>query len=403
MVKYEDKITFLADRNLARERESMSRVFYRDTWAEINLSAIADNVKAISHLYHDKGVNVMAVVKANGYGHGAVEVAKTALKSGASHLAVALLDEAIGLREAGIQAPILVLGRIRPEDVLVAQRNQIMVTVFQVEWLEEAVKHLSSNDSIQIHLKFDSGMGRIGVRTIEEATDLFDFLLENKNQFEINGVFTHFATADEKDTTYLNQQYKRFLTMLDWLKDRRIEVPLIHSGNSATGMRFPEKNFNMFRLGISMYGLTPSPEITEDLPVRLKEAFSLKSRLVQVKKLPADEAISYGVTYRTTEEEWIGTIPIGYADGWLRYHSSNGGEVLINGKRAPFVGRICMDQCMVRLPEPVQTGTVVTLIGKDGNDKITIDEVAKRLGTINYEIPCIIGPRVPRVYLDYKE
>ncbi|WP_227939762.1 alanine racemase [Alkalihalobacillus deserti] len=378
----------------------MSQEFYRDTWAEIDLTAVSQNVKAISSLYHDKDMNVMAVVKANGYGHGAVEVAKKALSSGATYLAVALLDEAILLREADIQAPILVLGRIRPNDVLVAQKNQIIVTVFQVEWLEEAKKQLSPNETIQIHLKFDTGMGRIGIRTREEADALFEFLVKNKQQFEVNGVFTHYATADELDISYVNKQHKQFLTMLDWLKEWQIDVPLIHSGNSAAGLRFPEKNFNVFRLGISMYGLTPSPEITKELPVQLKQAFSLKSRLVQVKELPADETISYGATYRTKETEWIGTIPIGYADGWLRYHSTNGGEVLINGKRAPFVGRICMDQCMVRLPERVETGTLVTLIGEDGSDKITMDEVAKRLGTINYEIPCVIGQRVPRVYLD---
>ncbi|MFC0560483.1 alanine racemase [Halalkalibacter alkalisediminis] len=378
----------------------MSEVFYRDTWAEIDLTAIAKNVTAISHLYEHKDVSVMAVVKANGYGHGAVEVAKTALKSGASYLAVALLDEAIRLREANIEAPILVLGRIRPEDVLIAVKNHVLVTVFQIEWLEEAKKQLSHEDSIQIHLKFDTGMGRVGLRTKEEAAALVDFLVENKEQFEVNGVYTHFATADERDPSYVTKQYERFVSMLSWLKEWQLDVPLIHSGNSAAGMRYPEKNFNLFRLGISMYGLTPSPDITEELPVQLKQAFSLKSRLVQVKELPVGEAISYGATYRTEKKEWIGTIPIGYADGWLRYHSTNGGEVLINGKRAPFVGRICMDQCMVRLPEKMEVGAVVTLIGEDGNDKITMDEVASRLGTINYEIPCVIGQRVPRIYLD---
>ncbi|ARK28610.1 alanine racemase [Halalkalibacter krulwichiae] len=377
----------------------MSQEFYRDTWAEVDLTAIADNVQAICQLYRDRDVSVIAVVKANGYGHGAVEVAKTALKSGASYLAVALLDEAIALREANIKAPILVLGRIRPQDVSIAQRYQVMVTVFQQQWLEEAKKFLVTDASISIHLKFDTGMGRIGLRTKEETDAVCDFLAANK-QFHVHGIFTHFATADEKDASYVNEQHNRFVEMLDWVKEKGIQASFIHSGNSAAGMRFPEKAFNAFRLGISMYGLTPSPEITEELPIQLKQAFSLKSRLVHVKKVAAGEAISYGATYRAKSDEWIGTIPIGYADGWLRYHSTSGGEVLVNGERAPFVGRICMDQCMVRLSEPVEVGTIVTLIGKDGDNRITMDEIAKRLNTINYEIPCVIGQRVPRVYMD---
>ncbi|MDT8862708.1 alanine racemase [Alkalihalobacillus sp. MEB130] len=376
----------------------MSQLFYRDTWAEIDLRAIAQNVSSISELYKNKGVHVMAVVKANGYGHGAIEVAKTALQSGASYLAVALLDEAIELRDAGINAPILVLGRIRPEDVQVAARLDIMVTVFQVDWLEQAKDFLEKEEQIQLHLKFDTGMGRIGLRTKDEAQLLLQFLKDHE-QFQLIGIFTHFATADELDVSYVEEQHSRFKEMLEWVHEWDMNVPLIHTGNSAAGLRFPEKMFTLFRLGISMYGLTPSPEITEELPVKLKQAFSLKSRLVQVKELPPGESISYGATYVTKENEWIGTIPIGYADGWLRYHSTAGGEVLVNGERVPFVGRICMDQCMVKLSEKVETGTVVTLIGEDGNDKITMDEVAARLGTINYEIPCVIGARVPRVYV----
>ncbi|GAE26444.1 alanine racemase [Halalkalibacter wakoensis JCM 9140] len=376
----------------------MSHVFYRDTWAEIDLKAIAHNVSSISQLYEGKNVDIMAVVKANGYGHGAFEVAKTALKSGATYLAVAILDEALALREAGISAPILVLGRIRPENAGVAARYNIMVTVFQSEWLEQAKEHLAQNEEIQIHVKFDTGMGRIGIRTKDEAKKVFQ-LIEHHDSFNVIGAYTHFATADELDRSYVEKQHNRFTEMLAWLEEWGIHIPLIHNGNSAAGMRYPEKMFTLFRLGISMYGLTPSPEITRELPVTLKPAFSLKSRLVQVKELPPGESISYGATYQTKESEWIGTIPIGYADGWLRYHSTSGGEVLINGERAPFVGRICMDQCMIKLRKEVETGTVVTLIGKDGNDTITMDEVAARLGTINYEIPCVIGPRVPRVYL----
>lgn len=375
----------------------MTQKFYRDTWAEIDLRAIDANVRAISQLYADKNVRVMAVVKANGYGHGAIEVARTALRAGATHLAVALLDEAIELRGAGIKAPLLVLGRIRPEDVAVAVEFDIMVTVFQFDWLVEAKKYLDESKIVHVHVKLDTGMGRVGIRCKEEAEPLFQ-LIRDDESFALNGIYTHFATADEQDLSYFYKQHDHFVDMLRWLNEWGIAAPLIHSGNSAAGMRFPEKAFDLFRLGISMYGLTPSPDINKELPVSLKPAFSLKSRLVQVKEMPAGEAISYGATYRTSQREWIGTLPIGYADGWLRYHSTNGGDVLVNGQRMPFVGRVCMDQCMIRLPGPVDVGTVVTLIGADGDDEITMDEVAKRLATINYEIPCVISQRVPRVY-----
>lgn len=371
--------------------------FYRDTWAEIDLNAIEDNVRSICRFYQGKDMNIMAVVKANGYGHGAVEVAKTALGSGASYLGVALLNEALELRQAGIQAPILVLGRVKPEGVLTAIENNISLTVFQLEWLKEAEPLIGPNQKLTIHIKFDTGMGRIGLIDKEESRKLVHYA-EQSSSFNIEGVFTHFATADELNQEYFNMQYDRFLNVLHWLDEWGISVSYIHCGNSATGMRFPERNFNMFRLGISMYGLTPSPEITDELPVKLKPAFSLKSKLVQVKLLPKGESISYGATYTTSTNEWIGTIPIGYGDGWIRANSSSGGQVLVNQERASFVGRICMDQCMIRLPRQMEIGSVVTLIGHDGRESISIDEVAHRLNTINYEIPCIIGPRVPRVY-----
>ncbi|GAE28895.1 alanine racemase [Halalkalibacter hemicellulosilyticus] len=379
----------------------MSKEFYRDTWAEIDLRAIRHNMKSVCNLYHNRGrdVKVMAVVKANGYGHGAIEVAKAVLESGAAYLAVALLDEAIELREAGIEAPILVMGRIRPEDVTIAIRYRITVTVFQLEWLQEAKLHIGTDQKLFIHIKIDTGMGRIGVRLKSELLPIVSFISKHPNM-ELEGVFTHFATADEKNTDYYETQQKRFLNVLKWIKELGVHIPLIHSGNSAAGMRFPDHTFNMFRFGISLYGLTPSLEIKEELPIELKPAFTLKSRLTHVKKLPAGEAISYGATYQTETDEWIGTIPIGYADGWIRKNSTNNGEVLVNGERVPLVGRICMDQCMIHLKGAVEVGTVVTLIGHDHNTSISVDEVAQRLETINYEIVCMIGMRVPRVYIN---
>ena len=373
----------------------METLFFRDTWVEVDLNCIYENVQNMKK-YLPADVTIIAVVKANAYGHGAYQVAKTALKAGASCLAVALLDEALELRRQGIEAPILILGWVRPEDVQVAAKQNITLTVFQLDWLEKAKQFLEADQSVAFHLKVDTGMGRIGVREQSEADEIIDFILEHP-EFKMTGVFTHFATADELDLTYFQMQYDRFLTSLHWLKDRQINVETVHCANSATGLRFPDKVFNAVRLGISMYGLTPSPEIKNVLPFPLKEAFSLKSKLVHVKQMGPDERVSYGGTYKTNENEWIGTVPIGYADGWIRKLKS--AEVLVNGERCPIVGRICMDQMMIRLEKEVPVGTEVTLIGRQLYGEITIDEIAKLLDTINYEIPCMISQRVPRTYI----
>ncbi|MCA1061544.1 alanine racemase [Rossellomorea aquimaris] len=366
--------------------------FFRDTWAEINLDHLYENVKNIKgHIPND--VKVFAVVKANAYGHGDVQTSLTALSAGAHGLAVAFLDEAISLRRGGIIAPILVLGATRPKDVKMAADMDISLTVFQQEWLEEAERQLSKGDCLNLHIKCDTGMGRIGVRTIEELKGIEKYILDHP-QFEMEGVFTHFATADELNDEYLDEQLVRFEHMLAQLDS----LPAyIHSSNSAATLRKTNTLFNAVRVGIAMYGLTPSIEMKPELPFPLKEVFSLHSTLIHTKELGAFEKVSYGATYQTERAEWIGTIPIGYADGWLR--KLQGQDVLVDGKRVPIVGRICMDQCMIRLPESRSTGTRVTLIGSQGEEDITMDEIAQKLDTINYEIPCIISTRVPRIYI----
>ncbi|RSL29634.1 alanine racemase, partial [Salibacterium salarium] len=315
---------------------------FRDTWIDIDLNNIKYNIKQAKEQF-SQTMHVMAVVKADGYGHGAVQTAEAALEAGAEFLGVALLEEAMELREAGINAPILVLGKINPEYAGIAQENNISLTVFEKEWLVEASYYLSGEHALPIHIKVDTGMGRIGMRTDEDILSFFTEL-EASPFIQPEGIFTHFATADETDNSYFDQQYRRFLQIIGLLNSSLGPLPFIHCGNSAAGLRFPDKCFNMFRFGISMYGLTPSEDILEELPISLQEAFSLHSRIVQVKKCSPGESISYGATYTTTEEEWIATVPIGYADGWYRYHSTNNGEVLVNGERVPIVGRICMDQ-----------------------------------------------------------
>lgn len=365
--------------------------FYRDTWAEVDLDCISANVTSIKKQLPQQ-VKVIAVVKANAYGHGDVQVAKTALEAGAAYLAVAFMDEAIALRNKGITAPILVLGASRPEDIQVAAKFDITLTVFQKEWLEKALKYVKAEDRISFHIKVDTGMGRIGVRSVSELTAVEQMISEH-SPFHLEGIFTHFATADELDETYMYQQLALFESMVSALKQK---PKYVHSSNSAATLRFPKTYFNAVRVGIAMYGLTPSLEMEDKIPFQLKEAFSLRTRLVHVKKMPKGEKLSYGATYETDDEEWIGTIPIGYADGWIR--KLQGQEVLVEGKRTPIVGRICMDQCMVRLPYHVPIGTPVTLIGAQENQFISINEIAKKLETINYEVPCIIASRVPRLY-----
>jgi alanine racemase len=365
--------------------------FYRDTWAEIDLDRVTENIKGLKQRL-PKNVEVIAVVKANAYGHGDLQISKTALAAGATYLAVAFLDEAVSLRKKGINAPILVLGASRPQDVNLAARHNITLTVFRVDWLVAAKKFLEAEQTLTLHIKLDTGMGRIGIRDRQELEQV-EKLIHQDERMQLEGVFTHFATADELNTEYFYEQLDRFRLMLSWLKSK---PKYIHSSNSAAALRFKEANFNAVRMGISMYGLTPSPDIEPGLPFPLKEAFSLHSRLVHVKKLQKGDKVSYGATYEAQGEEWIGTIPIGYADGWIR--KLQGQEVLVNGQRVPIVGRICMDQCMVRLPHELPVGTKVTLIGEQNGEIISVNEIAERAETINYEIPCIISNRVPRIY-----
>jgi alanine racemase len=365
--------------------------FYRDTWAEIDLDCISENISSVKSLL-PKEVDIIAVVKANAYGHGDLQVSKAALDAGASYLAVAFMDEAIALRKKGIKAPILVLGATRAEDIQIAVNHAITLTVFQVDWLQKAKGYLKGNEKLPVHIKLDTGMGRIGVRNKEDLKEI-ELVLREDQSFYLEGIYTHFATADEVDLTYFKQQLDMFQDMLTVLKEK---PRYIHCSNSATTLRFPHAYFNAVRTGIVMYGLSPSAAMEPEIPIALNEAFSLRSRLTDVKKLQKGDKVSYGSTYEAKGEEWIGTIPIGYADGWIR--KLQGSEVLVEGKLVPIVGRICMDQCMIRLPYEVPIGTIVTLIGINGAHFISVNDIAHRLETINYEVPCIIANRVPRLY-----
>ncbi len=374
----------------------MDKSFYRDTWAEIDLDAIYNNICAMKARL-EEDVRLCAVVKADGYGHGDIQVAETALEAGADFLAVAFLDEAIGLRNKGITAPILVLGAIRACDAHIASEYSISVTVFRKEWLLEAAEGSAYGKPLCIHLKCDTGMGRIGFRTAEELMEAEEILNEMECM-ELEGLYTHFACADGMDLSYYERQKEKFSR---FIRSLRKKPPLIHCSNSAAALRFPDIRYDAVRFGISMYGLSPSPEMNDLIPFPLEEAFSLYTTITNVKRVDKGECIGYGASYQAENPEWIATLPIGYADGWIRKLS--GQEVLIEGKRMPIVGRVCMDQCMVRLPGPYPVGTKVVLIGSNGDDKVSVDEIAEKLDTINYEVTCMISRRVPRIYKRHKE
>ncbi|MGX9932243.1 alanine racemase [Virgibacillus salarius] len=366
---------------------------HRYTWVEIDLEAIAYNIKQIKQKLPITS-KVIAVVKADGYGHGSIPVAKKALTAGAEALAVALLEEAIELRKAQITAPILVLGWVPPESAVVAAELDITLTFFQQDWLDQ-VNSYTLAKPLKLHLKVDSGMGRIGIRSEKELYSILYALNKNKSIY-LTRVYTHFATADEPESAYFLQQKERFEILLSKLKQHWAGELDIHIGNSVSAIRLPEDMYDYIRFGIAMYGLYPSKAVKDKGEIDLKQAFSLHSNLVHVKQIESGDTVSYGCTYTANEKEWIGTIPIGYGDGWLR--KMQGFSVLINGKRLPIVGRICMDQTMVRLDRAYPVGTKVTFIGRQDDTFIAIDEISEHAETINYEIPCVINKRIPRIY-----
>lgn len=373
--------------------------YYRPTWAEISLDALQHNIEMFRRII-EPSTKLLACVKANAYGHGAVGVAREAERLGIDYLSVAMLDEAIQLRQAGIKTPILVLGYTAPEAVAVAHQYQVTLTVFSQEVAAAIAQLPVDGEKLKVHVKIDTGMGRLGLLPGEDAL-AFIASLQQIPQVELEGMFTHFSCADECDKSYTMAQYHRFQAMVDGLQTLGIVIPIIHTGNSATGIDLPELTGNMLRLGISLYGLYPSDEVKRDR-VDLKPVLSLKSKLVRVQSLPEQYGISYGKKYVTQgDNEIIGTMPIGYADGFSRMMSGKV-EVLIRGKRVPVLGNICMDQCMVQLnkidEKDIEVGEEVVLIGNQGEEIITVEELASHTGTLNYEFVCMLANRVPRVY-----
>ena len=365
---------------------------FRPTKAIIDLSAIQYNIESLrKHL--QSNAEIIAVVKANAYGHGDVQVAKAALEAGATMFAVATPEEALHLRASIEKTPIIILGAVPVNFAPFAAKANITLTVFSPEWVNQAAlvsKEFSA--PLKLHIKVDSGMGRIGVRTEKELKAVYD-AITMANNIEVDGIFTHFATADEEDTEQYDHQIEVFKELVESLP---VKPRLVHAANTAASLVKKGVQFDAVRFGISMYGLAPSTFVEKHLPYELHPALVLESELVHVKKIAKGDTVSYGGTYVAQQDEWIGTVPIGYADGVIR--GLSGQEVLIDGSRAPIIGRICMDQCMIRLPKKMAVGEKVVLIGKQQQDEIQIQEWADRLHTIVYEIPCMLSQRVPRIY-----
>ena len=366
------------------------------SWVKVNLDAIKSNVRL---LIEQTNTPVMAIVKANAYGHGTIPVARAALQAGATWFGVARPSEALALRQAGLTCPILLLG-YTPEAALSEMiANQVSLTVWNINQIRQisALAAQTGQDAL-LHLKVDTGMSRLGVQ-VEEANTLAQ-MIANIPRVNIEGIFTHFASADEEDPEPANMQEGRFLEFLSKLGNHGIRPPWIHAANSAASLTRPSAYFNMLRFGIAMYGLHPSPACP--MPITFRPALTWKTVLSQVKSLPAGRGISYGHAYTTRKTERIGTIPVGYADGFRRIA---GQQVLIAGKHVPVVGKVCMDQIMVQLDNvpDAKDGDEVVLIGKQEQAHISAEDVASTWGTINYEVTSGITSRVPRVYLDRQQ
>ncbi|MEX2460256.1 MAG: alanine racemase [Paenibacillaceae bacterium] len=372
-------------------------ISYRDTWAEVSLDAISHNTNLFKSNMKESCL-LMAVVKANGYGHGAIEVAQTAITAGADYIGVAILDEALQLRAAGIDKPILVLGYTPPFSVKTAIQNGIALTVFSEQVLDEIIACTEQlQHKARIHLKIDTGMTRIGLTSKEEALSLAKKTCSSRFVI-LEGIFTHFADVDSLDPSYTLQQFRLFNSYIQFLESNKIEVPIKHCCNSAAAIHFPQMHEDMIRVGIALYGLRPSANVQHpNFP--LEQAMQLKTKISAIKHVPKGQPVSYGCTFKPKEDCITATIPIGYADGLSR-QLSNKGFALVNHTRVPIIGRVCMDQTMLNVSSVsnVQIGDEVILFGGSKESYLSIDEVASQMDTINYEVVCLIGQRVPRVY-----
>lgn len=370
---------------------------YHRLLAEIDLDAIGNNIREIRRRLNT-GTKLMAVVKADAYGHGAEEVSKVCLYNGADQLAVATCDEGVQIRQWSIQVPVLVLGNTVEGQLETIINYSLTQAVFRYETAK-----LMSDIAVKlgktalVHIKIDTGMSRIGFMPTDKSIEEIEKIFKLPN-IKVTGMFTHFATADEKDKTFTKVQYKKFRYVTDRLNEKGYSGFIRHCANSGAILDMPELGLDMARAGIIIYGLYPSSQVTH--PINLKPAMSLKSQISYVKDLEKNVSVGYGRTYFTTHKTKVATIPIGYADGYSRAFS-NKSRVIIKGKYAPVIGNVCMDQMMADVSDipDAAAGDSVIIMGRDGKNNVSAEELAEIAGTINYEIVCNVGKRVPRVYI----
>ena len=367
----------------------------RPTYAIIDINAIKNNVINIKR-HIPENTMFCAVVKADGYGHGSVMVSKAAIEAGAEWLAVAMPEEAAPLRDAGIDTPILVLGPSTLWQWRKGAELDLSMVVVSADCISNAIVAAEEqNKKIRLHLKVDTGMNRVGVKSSDEVFAILDMIEQNDN-LVLEGLMTHFAAADEADKSYTDMQNETFSMYIDTIKKRGFS-PIIHASNSGASLDCTHLSYDMVRVGIAMYGCYPSGEV--DKSVALRPAMSVHTHISHIKTIGAEEKLSYGCTFTSQKPMRVATLPIGYADGFNRL-LSNTGDVLIRGQRAKVLGRVCMDQIIVDVTdiEGAALHDDAVCIGAQGCDAITAEEYAAHCGTINYEVLCAISPRVPRLY-----
>ena len=386
-------------RELQEKLESYQRV-----WAEVDLDAIWENMV---HMKENIAENtkILAVIKTDGYGHGGVPIAKMLEQLDFMFgYAAATYEEAHVLREAGVKKPILILGYTFPYCYEELIREEIRPAVYRRDTVEElAAAAAKVGKKAKVHIKVDTGMGRIGITPDEEGLEFVRFLIEHP-ELEVEGIFTHFAKSDEADKTSANHQLELFQNFIDKIQtELGITIPVKHCSNSAAILEMPQANMDMVRAGITTYGLYPSEEVSKDI-VPLRAAMSLYSHIVYCKTIHSGQSVSYGGLFTAQKDTRVATIPVGYGDGYPRSLSGKG-YVLIHGKKAPILGRVCMDQFMVDISEipEAMDGDKVTLLGMDGTERITAEELGELSGRFNYEFVCDLGKRIPRVYLQHGE
>lgn len=353
-------------------------MYYRKTYATINCDAIRDNLQAIQQI---TSKSLIAVLKANAYGHSDYWVAKTAMDQGCCMVAVSSLDEALSLRVQGFQDDILILGYVNPSDIPSTIQKHIIVSVVSYDWTQELIKQNPHLNGLRFHIKVDSGMNRIGLKNTDEINQVIQMIESHHGQVE--GIFTHYACADDDKKEMCYTQYNHFNNIVSACNH---SFKWIHCENSAAILSFPDTLTNCVRVGLIMYGISP---VKTELP--LVPALSLTSHLTCVKKVSKGETIGYGATYQASEDCWIGTLPIGYADGFIR--ANQGRHLYCMGEYIEIVGRICMDQCMVKLPYKMNVDTPVEII----SSHLSVEQMANELNTIPYEILCLLSDRIPRI------